>query len=486
MEESEGRFNRVYTDLKGRIISGQFPAGSSFLSAEQLRQEYQIGFHTARNVTARLREEGYIVSRNRKAPVVCWEGSVPSTHSAVCEVLSHRGSLLELYESLTVILPPLLTFVSQSCDFWLLPHYAQLKKTAIRKMRPQNWRLLPLICQELFDASGNPFFSEIYARFHRYSHLPFFLEAEDSYLCEMLEDTEEFLSVLTSNHPKKKYDWLTASQQRTALAVHDTLYRLEKKYPSCHLPEEEPFQWTGLYERTPVYVQILQDLITKITTGAYPLEQYLPHEEDLAREYGVALTTLRKAMAELRSMGYIRTYNVKGSIAQKRPVEAARHTVQNPVHRQNAFRFLYALQFLALIAGPIAHRAAPGFTTKSLEEIEFQVQQPGAVPITVLADAISRNLDLEPLRVIFRETEHLVRWSYCAFSERNAGQQKRHMLTHVQSALNALKASDKDSFANAVAGYYSNAFSQICAQYVQYYKIKDAKSIVSPSYEWLQ
>ena len=58
MEESEGRFNRVYTDLKGRIISGQFPAGSSFLSAEQLRQEYQIGFHTARNVTARLREEG--------------------------------------------------------------------------------------------------------------------------------------------------------------------------------------------------------------------------------------------------------------------------------------------------------------------------------------------------------------------------------------------------------------------------------------------
>ena len=60
------------------------------------------------------------------------------------------------------------------------------------------------------------------------------------------------------------------------------------------------------------------------------------------------------------------------------------------------------------------------------------------------------------------------------------------MLTHVQSALNALKASDKDSFANAVAGYYSNAFSQICAQYVQYYKIKDAKSIVSPSYEWLQ
>ncbi|MFQ9704068.1 MAG: GntR family transcriptional regulator [Enterocloster clostridioformis] len=107
------------------------------------------------------------------------------------------------------------------------------------------------------------------------------------------------------------------------------MYRLEKEVSIlASAGGRALFQWTGLYERTPVYVQILQDLITKITTGAYPLEQYLPHEEDLAREYGVALTTLRKAMAELRGMGYIRTYNVKGSIAQRRPVEAARHTVR--------------------------------------------------------------------------------------------------------------------------------------------------------------
>ena len=98
-------------------------------------------------------------------------------------------------------------------------------------MRPQNWRLLPLICQELFDASGQSILFGNICPVSPIQPSAFFLEAEGSYLREMLDDTEEFLSVLTSNHPKKKYDWLTASQQRTALAVHDTLYRLEKKYP---------------------------------------------------------------------------------------------------------------------------------------------------------------------------------------------------------------------------------------------------------------
>lgn len=105
MNQKEGRFYRVYNDLKNRIVSGQFPTGSDFLSVEQLRQEYQIGFHTARNVTIRLLEEGYIESRNRIAPVVCWTGTVPSTHSAVYGVLSHRQGLPVLYEFLTVLLP---------------------------------------------------------------------------------------------------------------------------------------------------------------------------------------------------------------------------------------------------------------------------------------------------------------------------------------------------------------------------------------------
>ena len=83
MEQYVTLFSRVYQDLKGRIVTGQFPSGGDFPSIQRLRQEYQIGFRTAKEVTVRLREEGYIASRNRKPPQVCWEGGMPAALAVI-------------------------------------------------------------------------------------------------------------------------------------------------------------------------------------------------------------------------------------------------------------------------------------------------------------------------------------------------------------------------------------------------------------------
>ena len=137
MEQYETLFSLVYQDLKGRIVTGQLPAGSDFPSIQRLRQEYQIGFRTAKEVTVRLREDGYIASRDRKPPQVCWEGGMP----AALAVLSHRGHLSELYDALAVVMPLLSSFASQTCDMRLLPCYEQTKRAMHR--RPQcadNWQ----------------------------------------------------------------------------------------------------------------------------------------------------------------------------------------------------------------------------------------------------------------------------------------------------------------------------------------------------------
>ncbi len=162
--------------------------------------------------------------------------------------------------------------------------------------------------------------------------------------------TGDFLTNLIKKDPKEKYDWLITGCQRAAIAVCQTLRRIQEDFPEQELLEEEPFQWSGLYERAPVYIQILQDLITKLMTGYYPLEQYLPHEEELALEYGVALTT-----------------------------------------------------------GPLARRTAPQFTADDLAVLKVQLEKSDTIPLTALVNAISLNLDLEPLCSIFQETEHLVR-----------------------------------------------------------------------------
>lgn len=294
MEQYETLFSRVYQDLKGRIVTGQLPAGSDFPSIQRLRQEYQIGFRTAKEVTVRLREDGYIASRDRKPPQVCWEGGMP----AALAVLSHRGHLSELYDALAVVMPLLSSFASQTCDMRLLPCYEQTKRAMHRGIKPHEWGLMPRLCRELFQACGNPLFSEVSARFNRYSHLPFFFACDDSPLLAQMDRYGDFFAALENRNIQEKYNWLTASYLRTADAVRMSLRRLEAEYRDVALPPAEPFQWKSLYGCDPIYIQITQDLITKINTGVYPLEQYLPHEAELAKAYGVSLTTVRKALAE--------------------------------------------------------------------------------------------------------------------------------------------------------------------------------------------
>lgn len=51
---------QVADDLRRRILSGEFPAGSKLRSHEHLRQEYDVGRGTMRQAIATLRAEGLL------------------------------------------------------------------------------------------------------------------------------------------------------------------------------------------------------------------------------------------------------------------------------------------------------------------------------------------------------------------------------------------------------------------------------------------
>jgi len=74
----------------------------------------------------------------------------------------------------------------------------------------------------------------------------------------------------------------------------------------------------------PLYVEIREKLLSRITLGQWPAGTALPNETDLAREFGVSVGTLRKAVDELvlekvlvRQQGrgtYVATHNVERTL----------------------------------------------------------------------------------------------------------------------------------------------------------------------------
>lgn len=66
-----------------------------------------------------------------------------------------------------------------------------------------------------------------------------------------------------------------------------------------------------------VYVQLADALAERIASGEFAVG-YLPSEAELAQEYEVARMTARRALAELRARGLVRTLHGKGSVVLKR------------------------------------------------------------------------------------------------------------------------------------------------------------------------
>ncbi|WP_205629243.1 winged helix-turn-helix domain-containing protein [Jiangella muralis] len=75
------------------------------------------------------------------------------------------------------------------------------------------------------------------------------------------------------------------------------------------MPDFVPDHTADVY----VYVQLADFLVDEIRAGRPPAGGRFLGEDEMVGEYGVSLTTVRRALAVLRDRGVVRTVPVKGT-----------------------------------------------------------------------------------------------------------------------------------------------------------------------------
>lgn len=70
--------------------------------------------------------------------------------------------------------------------------------------------------------------------------------------------------------------------------------------------------------RTPIYQQIIEQILAQIACGALVPDHQLPGVRNLANDLGINPNTVVKAYAELENSGYIYSLQGKGSFVKKR------------------------------------------------------------------------------------------------------------------------------------------------------------------------
>ncbi len=130
MKPQETKFTFVYNEMKQCILEGQILPGNSLPSSRVLCDQFHVSRYTINRVFDALREEGLIEIQPRLAPIVVSRKDTPRSSDSLFDILKQKESILQVYQTFALIMPPLQVFASQNCDVEIMPHYKKAMKVS--------------------------------------------------------------------------------------------------------------------------------------------------------------------------------------------------------------------------------------------------------------------------------------------------------------------------------------------------------------------
>ena len=484
MKPQETKFTFVYNEIKQNILEGQISPGKALPSSRMYCERFHVSRYTINRVLDALREEGLIDIQPRLAPIVVSTKNTYHSSNAVFEILKQKEGILQVYQTFALILPSLMVFALQGCDVEIMPHYKQAMKELRLGYAAGGWRSLSKLAYDTLRIGGNSLFSELYSTFGLYNKLSFFTEEctyfSKLFLQEAVPVAKVIPDILKGDDPLIKYNLLSDMYQKLTDFIENTLNHLSEATPQCPSQTGLKFSWNPMRGQDYCYSKIVDDLNLKIGLGEYSVGMFLPYEKQLAGQYDVSISTVRKALSELEQRGFVKTLNGKGTIVIEPDSTKLHQLALNSGFVEKSLRYLHALQLMVLIIRPAALAAAPQFNREELDELANRFTSSDSVYLADILEAIMKHTTLEPLYVILSETNHLLEWGH-HFAYYPS---KKHTLSHLNKqvilALQQLRKGNADSFADGIADCYRYNLIRMKTHMVEKYRFRSIANIRVP------
>ena len=353
MRDSISLGEYLYHALRTRITSGLLEAGSPFLSIQQLREEYQVGFRTAREVTQRLQEEGLIAVRPRHTPTIAYSLTGAARQTALAQAAAQRDALLEVCDTLTLVLPLFLSGAGGIPPAVPPAQWEEMTRAVGRGLEAGEWRTLVQRFAQALRTTGTPLFHSVFIALLSSSRPGLFLGEGRAYTAFSQRIRQVLTGAMACNLPQEG--------QSLRAVLHSYRELVERSLP----PQTAPgctgplFLWQLPHLPDYRYRRLVHHLLQDISSGRYPPGSFLPHEGALARSHGLSVSTVRRAMALLRELGFCRTLNARGTQVIPRDQAEAIPALSAPSARQMVYTALQANQLLLLLLESITHLSLP-------------------------------------------------------------------------------------------------------------------------------
>ena len=297
----------TYSFLRTQIEFGFYRPGDTLPAMEELCRQAHISLDTVKLAYQRLQDEGYIslLPKAGARVIVKYDAKEVDRHIQVY-FAQRKTALLDLSQAL----PPLLSWAQ-----WLsLKHspagaLGGLEKLASASHKSPNliWRHIQLMYGDL----GNELFMRLLRHMYLYFQGPFYSVPGNEVYFDRGLNWQRKIATYSS---RGQWDDLAQVLQ----AAHNDLSHVVMGFYTeniavAPLQEETSFKWSAYKKSSQLRYTLAIGLLTDISRGVYPPGSYLPPAERLAAEKGVSLSTVRRAIALLNSLGAVKSSRTLGA-----------------------------------------------------------------------------------------------------------------------------------------------------------------------------
>ncbi|MDO4269754.1 MAG: GntR family transcriptional regulator [Eubacteriales bacterium] len=485
MKDKQTSFDYVYRDLREQIEIGRLEFGDALASMSQLCELYHVGVRTIKDVLCALKADGYIRTEERKHTVVTFRRGDRQQASAVDAALRQRTSILQLYQTMALLLPPVFALSSMACSDEKMREWAKAFRNYDKKDAGKRKKLMASFLYFLLESSGNLLLRDLYSNYELYAKIPLF------------SNLEEFESSVVRHNEFGSLTWLAEAllEKNGAQIAHrfSVMYEaivsaiglLMDKFAAEHpnVPEDPSleFSWNAYRGREHFYLQIARDLIDKIGTGAFPENSYLPSEAALAAQYGVCVSTVRSALSLLNEVGFAKTYNVKGTKVLWQDEQVAARCMKNKALKRDTLMYLSALQLTAVILPAAVRLSAPAIGEQEKAALKRRLEEPGCIPADAIVRCIVEHQPLRPMRTILRELCGLNIWGYYYSFYRSGPPADETLARKCKEAMGYLCAGEVEALAECLFSCYTHIL-EFVREFLVGCGLSEAALIITPAY----
>lgn len=394
----------IYEYFEARILTGRYLLGEKLPSIQEIAKAFQLAPETIRSALLLLAENGYIRMEAKQGSWVVYPAAEASGRNGEAVYFAQRADgIQDLLQSGKVLLRPILTagVLTMTNEDWDRLRAWEESRTD-QPIVPASIQLYA----QLFATLRNPLILNLFWEVDRYLRF--------TSLCDWDVGRALAPCFRTGDRNLRQEALIQALEEADTANERRLLTLLEAGKAQEYAEESIPFVWTIYRQRQQLCYTLAAGVIRKIAEGVYPLGSYLPPLSSLAQQLGVSVSTLRRTLSLLGSLGVTRSLHGKGTLVCR---EIEKIDFCRPEIREGLRYFWESLQLVALTIRPVTLSLLEAMTEPERTALTHRFDQMCELNtchhcFDITLDVIVRRHPQRMVRECYGKIQEFLAWGY--------------------------------------------------------------------------